>query len=70
MSQSLELSRGEAEYLVDLLESVPEAKQFTGMGFLGHETANDMAAELRVLFGMSLSKERFARLKEHYSKRQ
>ena len=64
MSKHWELTRGEAEYIVDILESVPEDKQATGMSFLGHATANDLAAELRMLFGMSLSKEQFDRLKE------
>ena len=68
MAQRWELSRGEAEYLVDLLESVPEEKQSTGMSFLGHETANDMAAELRMMFGMSLSEDRLNRLKAHSQK--
>lgn len=68
MAQSWELSRGEAEYLVDLLESVNEDKQSTGMSFLGHETANDMAAELRMLFGMSLSEERINRIKAHFQR--
>lgn len=68
MAQSWELSRGEAEYLVDLLESVHEDKQGTGMSFLGHETANDMAAELRMLFGMDLSEDRLNRLKAHFQR--
>lgn len=57
MTKKWELTRGEAEYLVDVLESVPEEKQITGMSFLGCETANDLAAELRLLFGMVLSKQ-------------
>ena len=64
MSKHWELTRGEAEYIVDILEAVPEDKQATGMSFLGHATANDLAAELRMLFGMSLSKWQLDRLKE------
>lgn len=62
MAQNWELSRGEAEFLVDVLESLPEEKQWTGMSFLGHERADDMATELRMMFGMEVTKERLQRL--------
>jgi hypothetical protein len=52
MTQKWELTRGEAEYIVDRLEEVPSEKQATGMSFLGCETADELAAELRRLFGM------------------
>ena len=64
MSKHWELTRGEAEYIVDILEAVPEDKQATGMSFLGHATAKELAAELRMVFGMGLSKEQLALLEE------
>lgn len=57
MTKKWEISRGEAEYMVGILESVPKENQLTGMYFLGASTANVLAAELRKLFGMLPSDE-------------
>lgn len=53
--RSLELNRNEAESLVDLLENCDPAETGTWR--------HDMAAEIRVLFGMN-SREEEARIKQ------
>ena len=62
MTRKWELTRDEAEYIVDVLEAVPEENQATGMFCLGQATANDLATELRELFGMCVSADRLDRL--------
>jgi hypothetical protein len=57
MTRKWELTRDEAEYLVDVLASVLEEGQSIGLSGRGREMAEDLAAELCDLFGMGLLKQ-------------